>query len=448
MIPSELIILHKIPLTPNGKVDRQALLTMKGSSPGHRPPSALPENNLQRQLIHMWERLLNKQDVGIDDHYFDLGGHSILALQLFTEIEHLTGKRLPLATLFKAPTIRELSSFLQSSQRTSWQSIVPINPIGTKPPLFAVPGIGGNVLGFYDLVKLLGNDQPFFGLQSRGLDGEVEPFTRIEDIASHFVSEIQSIQPTGPYYLIGACIGGIVAFEMAQQLTAKGQKVALLGLLETWPPASLMVPRWTIPNCLRPYAYFLSIASGVTHEIFRTDPKHRFRRIIKATRGIKKMVDTGDVYRGDREIRFRDKVSEANRKAAANYQPQPFSGRIELIIASERPVNPPKDTRMTWCDLALAGYSVDELPAASTGISFQKPQCFLARREAKEIALSSPGLKIVLKEILKFFWFFSSISYRRSLAIGLFWICLVGYSEQASSPSSIQPFTLKKVRIV
>ena len=386
MIPSEFVILRELPLTPNGKVDRKSLLTIKGTSTGHHTPTALPENDLQRQLIRIWERLLDRQDIGIDDHYFDLGGHSILALQLFTEIEHLTGQRLPLATLFKAPTIRELSSLLQSSQRpTNWQSIVPINPIGTKPPLFAVPGIGGNVVGFYELVQLLGNDQPFYGLQSRGLDGEVEPFTRVEDIASHFISEIQSVQPTGPYHLIGACIGGIIAFEMAQQLSAKGQKVALLALLETWPPASLLAPSWTIPNSLRPYAFFLSVAFEVMSEIFRTKREDRLTRISKAIRGMREMVASGDVYRGDREVRFRDTVSEANRKAAAHYQPQPYSGRIELIIASERPVNPPKDTRMTWCDLALGGYSVDELPAASTGHLFKNPNVSSLAEKLKKL---------------------------------------------------------------
>jgi acyl carrier protein len=386
MIPSEFVFLPELPLTPNGKIDREALLTIKGKSSGHHSPSALPENNLQRQLISIWEPLLDRQGVGIDDHFFDLGGHSILALQLFTEIEKLTGKRLPLATLFKAPTIRELASILQSSQRpTNWQSIVPINPFGTRPPLFAVPGIGGNVVGFYELGQLLGNDQPFYGLQSRGLDGKAEPFTRVEDIASHFVSEIQSVQGTGPYHLVGACIGGIIAFEMAQQLSAKGQKVALLALLETWPPASLLVPRWTTPNRLRPCAFFLSVAFEVMVEIFRTSRKERLTRISKALRGMKEMVHRGDVYRGDREMRFRDKVSEANRKAAGLYQPQPFSGRIELIIASERPVNPPKDTRKTWCDLALGGYSVDELPAASTGHLFKKPNVASLAEKLKKL---------------------------------------------------------------
>ncbi|MGD9851048.1 MAG: amino acid adenylation domain-containing protein [Nitrospirales bacterium] len=374
MIPSEFVVLTEFPLTPNGKIDRQSLVNMRGKPSDHAKTSARPENNLQRQLVGIWERLLDIQGIGIDDHYFDLGGHSILALQLFTEIEHLTGIRLPLATLFKAPTIRQLVLTLQSSEQpANWQSLVPINTAGTKTPLFAIPGIGGNVVDFYGLGQLLGPDQPFYGLQAQGLDGQTEPFTTIEDIAAHYVSEIQSVQRTGPYFLAGACIGGIIAFEMAHRLSAQGHKVALLAMLETWPPASLRVPRWTLPSFLRSPAFFLSVSFRVASHIIRTNRKDRWARINKAARGLREMVLQRDVYRGDREILFRDKVSEANRKAAASYQPKPFPGRIDLIIASERPVNPPKDTRLTWCDLALAGHSVDKIPANDTGHLFRKP---------------------------------------------------------------------------
>ena len=374
MIPSEFVFLTELPLTPNGKIDRQALLGIRGKPSDHPKISGQPENNLQRQLISIWERLLDIQGIGIDDHYFDLGGHSILALQLFTEIEHLTGIRLPLATLFKAPTIRQLVLTLQSrTQPTNWQSLVPINSAGTKTPLFAVPGIGGNVVDFYRLGQLLEGDQPFFGLQSQGLDGQTEPFTTVEDIAAHYVSEIQSVQSTGPYFLAGACIGGIIAFEMAHRLSAQGHQVALLAMLETWPPSSLRVPRWTLPNFLRSPSFFLTVSFQIAAQIMRTNRQERWARINKAARGFREMVIRRDVYRGDREILFRDKVSEANRKAAASYQPKPFPGRIELIIASERPVNPPKDTRLKWCDLALEGYSVDKIPAKDTGHLFRKP---------------------------------------------------------------------------
>lgn len=374
MIPSEFIFLTEFPLTPNGKLDRQALLRLRGQPLEHRNPSARPENELQRQLISIWERLLDIQGIGIDDHYFDLGGHSILALQLFTEIEQVTGIRLPLATLFKAPTIRQLALFLQNTkQPTSWQSLVPINPLGTKPPLFAIPGIGGNVVDFYGLAQLLGQDQPFYGLQAQGLDGKTEPFITIEEIATHYVTEIQSVQPTGPYFLVGACIGGIIAFEIAHRLSAQGHQIALLAMLETWHPVSLREPGWTLPNFLRAPAFFLSVSYKVAAYIIRTNRNDRWARINKAASGLREMILQRDVYRGDREVLFRDKVSEANRKAAASYRPKPLACPIKLIIASERPVNPPKDTRLSWCKLALGGHSVDQIAAHDTGHLFRNP---------------------------------------------------------------------------
>ena len=374
MIPSEFIFLTEFPLTPNGKLDRQALLRLRGQPLEHRNPSARPENELQRQLISIWERLLDIQGIGIDDHYFDLGGHSILALQLFTEIEQVTGIRLPLATLFKAPTIRQLAVILQNTkQLTSWQSLVPINPLGTKPPLFAIPGIGGNVVDFYGLAQLLGQDQPFYGLQAQGLDGKTEPFITIEEIATHYVTEIQSVQPTGPYFLVGACIGGIIAFEIAHRLSAQGHQIALLAMLETWHPVSLREPGWTLPNFLRAPAFFLSVSYKVAAYIIRTNRNDRWARINKAASGFREMILQRDVYRGDREVLFRDKVSEANRKAAASYRPKPLACPIKLIIASERPVNPPKDTRLSWCKLALGGHSVDQIAAHDTGHLFRNP---------------------------------------------------------------------------
>lgn len=392
MVPSEFVLLSKLPLTANGKVDRKALLPMRGKLSVHQKPKALPENNLQRQLINIWECLLDIQGVGIDDNYFDLGGHSLLALQLFMEIERLTEIRLPFVTLFKAPTIRELVLILQDSNPpANWQSIVPIQSTGRRAPLFVVPGIGGNVVGFHELVQLLDDDQPFYGLQSRGLDGETEPFTTVEDIAAHYVREIQIVQSTGPYFLAGACIGGIIAFEMAQQLSAQGHKVAFLALLETWPPHSLRVSRWSVPNFIRPTAFFLEVAFRIVVHILGARREDRLPRIYKAVRGLREMVQRRDVYRGDREVRFRDKVSEANRKAAATYHPKPFAGRIELIIASKRKVNPPKDTRLSWCDLALGGHSVDEIPAENTGDLFRKPNVTFLAEKLKKLLSQARG---------------------------------------------------------
>ncbi|NEO70941.1 MAG: hypothetical protein F6K52_15980 [Moorea sp. SIO3H5] len=154
-----------------------------------------------------------------------------------SQIEKQFGKNLPLATIFKGQTIEQLASILQESTNSiSWSSLVPIQPNGNKRPFFLVPGGGGNVVYYSYLARYLSSDQPFYGLQAVGLDGESEPYTRIEDIAAHNIQEIQSIQPQGPYLLGGHSFGGKVAFEMAQQLQKQGQEVALLAILDTIPP--------------------------------------------------------------------------------------------------------------------------------------------------------------------------------------------------------------------
>lgn len=172
-----------------------------------------------------------------------------LHLELETALlEQVYGRQLPLATLFQAPTIAALASILSREQwLPPWQSLVAIQPSGTATPIFMVPGVGGNVLVFAQLARLLGPDQSFYGLQARGLDGKEAPFISVPDMASHFVKEMQQLRPRGPYIIAGACTGGLIAYEMAQQLMAQGKVVTLL-MMDTWHPSSyrsrLNMPLW------------------------------------------------------------------------------------------------------------------------------------------------------------------------------------------------------------
>jgi thioesterase domain-containing protein/acyl carrier protein len=188
---------------------------------------------LELQLTKMWERVLGIQSIGTSDNFFSLGGHSLLAVQLFTEIEKTFAKKLPLATLFQSPTIAQLATVLrQQPGSITWSSLVPIAARGSKPPLFCAHPIGGNVFEYYPLAALLGAEQPIYGLQSLGLDGIQAPLTRIEDMATHYIREIKTVQPHGPYFLAGYCLGAFVVFEIACQLELQGEKIGLLALLD------------------------------------------------------------------------------------------------------------------------------------------------------------------------------------------------------------------------
>ena len=199
-------------------------------------------------MVQIWEDELGVRPISIHDDFFDLGGHSLLAVRVFARIEQTLGVRLPLSELFHVPTVEGLAGVVSGGARSSsWRALVPIQVGGSRSPLFAVPGIGGNVLCYADLAWLLPLEQPFYGLQSRGLDGLEKPLSRIEEIAASFLKEIREVQAVGPYYLMGACIGGVVAYEMAQQLRAAGEEVRLLVLLESWLPDTT-AKRWRRPN--------------------------------------------------------------------------------------------------------------------------------------------------------------------------------------------------------
>ena len=237
MVPSALVQVESLPLTPNGKVDRRALPAPGLARTDLERTYVAPRDALEMQLAAVWEKILGIESIGIRDNFFDLGGHSLLAVRLLAQVEKVSGKKLPLVTLFQAPTVEQLAKILRQEEwKAPWSSLVAIQPLGSKLPFFCVHAAAGNVFFYSDLARHLGPDQPFYGLQAQGLDGDQEPCTRVEEMASHYIKEICTVQPEGPYLLGGLSFGGIMAYEMAQQLQAQGQKVGLLVLFDTWGP--------------------------------------------------------------------------------------------------------------------------------------------------------------------------------------------------------------------
>lgn len=226
MVPAVIMRLESLPLTPNGKLDRKALpLPQPGQAEGMADIVA-PSDKLEQQLVLVWEEVLKRSPIGIHDDFFDLGGHSLLAVRLFTRIEKVTGRKLPLATLFEARTIERLATLLRSSNwQARWKSLVPIKPNGSKPPFYCVHGVGGNVVEFEDLSRHIDADQPLYGIQAQGLDGKSPRHKTVEEMAAHYVKEIQEFQPEGPYYLSGSSFGGIIALEVARELLQQGKKL-------------------------------------------------------------------------------------------------------------------------------------------------------------------------------------------------------------------------------
>lgn len=238
MLPSAYVILSGLPITPNGKVDQDALPepTLWGE---HLTDSFVPPRSVaELQLTRIWETVLERKPIGVKDNFFMLGGHSLLAVHLMSRIHQEFGKNLPLSALFENPTIEHLAHMVtQVEAEPAWSPVVAIQKEGSHPPFFCVSGAGGNVLYFYHLAHYLGHERPFYGLQALGLDAEAGYCTDVEEMAASYIDAVQSIQPHGPYYLGGHSFGSWVAFEMARQLWQSKQEVALLVVLDTPSPS-------------------------------------------------------------------------------------------------------------------------------------------------------------------------------------------------------------------
>lgn len=231
MIPAAIVQLATLPLTPNGKVDRKALPAPKATDFASDVNYVAPRNPIERKLVMLWEATLGIHPIGVRTSFFDLGGRSLLAARLFTKISRVFGRDLPLATLFRASTIEQLAAELgQSPDAPGYQSLVTIQPLGSNPPFFCVHGGAGSTLFLHRLSREMGMEQPFYGLEPEGLDGRKVRRTTVEQMAAHYLTEIRKVQAEGPYFLGGYCFGGLVAFEMAQQLRAQGQQAALVAM--------------------------------------------------------------------------------------------------------------------------------------------------------------------------------------------------------------------------
>jgi aspartate racemase len=430
MVPASFVVLDSLPLTTSGKLNRRALPVPAESFEQTVAAFAAPETPLEKSLTAIWSDVLQVKAIGVNDNFFELGGHSLLAVRLFAQIEKRLGKRLLLATLFQAPTIAQLAAIIdrgtQKNHTPAWTSLVAINPIqaqgsagsqaqhfagsadilsamsggfeprtrfalrahlqarclrsqlcapsGTKPPFFCVHALGGNVLEYYDLARHLGKDQPFYGLQSAGLEGSRPPHTRVEDMAAHYIKELRELQPEGPYFIGGRSLGGMVAFEMAQQLKAQGETIGLLALLDTYPSgyAKLFRNEATLRAALarglrRIRAHVanlrqLSVSEGLTYLI----KKARF-----APRKMKSQV-WRRLYRSyetlDRPLpRMLKDIKEFNSLAVRDYAPKVYDGKVTLFWASAD-LRTSIDLVAGWRALAGGGIEVHEIPGSHLDI--------------------------------------------------------------------------------
>jgi acyl transferase domain-containing protein/thioesterase domain-containing protein len=193
-------------------------------------------NDMEKFLVKLWQELLGIERVGIHDDFFDLGGHSLMAVRMFAKIKKAYKADLGLAPLLAAPTIAQLAQLMGGEKvLPEFTSVVPIQPQGSRPPLFCIHGVGGNIVEYSHLAKHLSGEQPFYGIQAASLNKKgPQGQQSIEEMAASYIKEVRLLQPEGPYYFAGSSLGGVIGYEMAQQLHELGQQVALLALFDTY----------------------------------------------------------------------------------------------------------------------------------------------------------------------------------------------------------------------
>jgi amino acid adenylation domain-containing protein len=411
MVPAEWMKLERLPLTASGKLDRKRLPAPSDARQLSEESYVAPRDALELRLAQIWESLLGIHPVGVKDNFFELGGHSLLAVGLMAKIRAAVGRELPLSSLFQGATVESLASMLrQEANSISWPCLVELQAAGSQPPLFFAHPAGGVALCYLDLARCLGSDRPFYGFQTPGLYGEQDYFTSIEAMASHYIEAMRAVQPEGPYFLGGWSLGCIIAYEMAQQLVAQGQKVSQLLLLDcgAWDhridglfqeqDQDQVIEDDDAELLMGIFAEAMKIAED---ELEPLKGDERLDYVVKRARSKNLLPPDIDVTRARAFL----KMYRANNRAMSKYIAQVYPGAVTLFKTAKNIEIPPsddaalseealkiikmcQDPTMGWGDLAASGVRVIDVSG--------NHQTMVSKPHVETLALK---IKDCLKEI-------------------------------------------------
>jgi len=356
MVPSYFLFLEEFPLSPNGKIDRRALPAPPETRPEMEEAHIAPRDDLETRLARIWERVLEVQSVGVRDNFFDLGGHSLLAVRLFSEIEKELGQRLPLVSFFQGATIEYLAGLLrQGVSSISWPTLVKIQTDGSKAPLICVSMPNVNALGYRSVARYLGNDQPVFGLQAQypeDLEGEHSQ-AAVDSIATEYLEALRAVQPNGPYQFIGLCRGAHIAFEMARRLEREGQKIAFLGIIDTWVMENTYNYFWQIEYHARRFAWLTLLSLKNKLSFVKRKAGNNGETGLP-------VITAGSA--GPKQKPFKVYFP------GPDYVPTRYGGRIAVFRARHQPRNRIRDFHLGWSKLAKGGVDVHFIPGDHSSV--------------------------------------------------------------------------------
>jgi amino acid adenylation domain-containing protein len=366
MVPDKFVTLDAIPLGRNGKVDRRSLPTPDSVAAASPRIPAVPQDDIEKEMVQLWEKLFPRQSIGCDDDFFSLGGNSLLAAKLVVRVEKAFGKRVSLASIVAAPTLKQFAALVRTHQPVKKiAQMTAVQPKGTKPPFFCV---GGGVL-FRRLVDRLGTDQPFLTLILRkdAVEKLKTPYS-LEEISGHLLDAMRERQPNGPYYLGGFCQDGILAYEVARQLILCGEKVGMLFLFETVNPAPPTGDR--VRSYWRRTSIRVKFRLGQLRKIGTPD----FSCFLRSEMTNIRRRTTSFIWRtsyrahrlaGDARLSSLDSIVHV---ASRTYKPKPLSCPTLLFRGTQWPVASAGDPYFGWRSLLTGWNESIEIPGDHTGI--------------------------------------------------------------------------------
>jgi amino acid adenylation domain-containing protein len=377
MVPEIILRVNEIPLTSNGKVDTKSLISasqkeLLNSSKAIEKPT----NETEQYVLELWKKVLSVETMGIDDNFFDFGGHSLKAVQLMTEIKKMKEVSIPLASLISNPTVRTFASLITSKEKQDlWQCLVPIRPKGTKTPLFLIHGAGLNILLYQSLAHNLKDDRPIYAFQAKGLDGSRDLSNNIEEMAIDYIEEIEKIQPKGPFMLLGFSLGGFIAYEMAKRMTETGHNVIFTGVIDSdtsmakhiqSPIGQLLSNLKTI--IIKPiFVLWLLLVEPMEGKRRLLRNKYnsiRFQLIFRLIKlGIMKDLDRRIKFEEGQPMFLADNVVIAMTEAIIGYEIKPASIELDLFKAQKTSFYIPEPKDYGWGKFARKGVVVHTMPS-------------------------------------------------------------------------------------
>jgi len=351
MIPAVFMQLAEFPRLPNGKIAIGQLPPPEAEAVLDTKKFVAPSSEIEQQLATIWEKLLNISPIGIHDNFFEIGGDSIRSIQVIAKASKV-GINLAPDQLFEHQTIGALAKFLESknanadTDATEWSSIVSLNKKGSKPPLFCIHSGGGHVFFYQALAKRLSPDQPLFALQPAGLDGQNSLHSSIEEMAHFYIQEMKKVQTDGPYQILGTCFSNAVGLEMAKQLQANGDTIAVLIIVDSG-------PQYLLGASLRGEKQTMSRFAAMIKEGNWSGIQRKFRN-----RWIRSKQKVELPFKSEQEQHLQLTINNLN-KLYHQYNWTPFDGKITFIRSTEFANRKDKNNHISqWEQLAKDGLDV------------------------------------------------------------------------------------------